>query len=125
MVGERSLIAENVAVLLQGVDLLEALAPEIYERDGRFDARSGIGTHFRHCIEFYSAFLEGLRTDRIDYNARTRDRRLERDSRFARERMAEIARALDDLGADALERAAVVRAEGEACDVWSPSSLGR
>ncbi len=121
----RTLIAENVAVLLQGGELLDSLSSDVYAREGRFDARSGIGAHFRHCVEFYASFLDGVRSGRVDYGARPRDRRLERDRELARNRMWEIANALDALdGADA-EAPLVVRAEGVAHDEWSCSSVGR
>lgn len=119
----RTLIAQNVAVLLQGVELLDSLSSDVYAREGRFEARSGIGAHFRHCVEFYTSFLDGVSSGRIDYGVRSRDRRLERDRELARDRIWEIANLLDALvDTDA---PIVVRAEGVADDEWSRSSVGR
>ncbi len=121
----RTLIAQNVAVLLQGVELLDSLSSDVYAREGRFDARSGIGAHFRHCVEFYTSFLDGVASGRIDYGARARDRRLERDRERARNRMWEIANALDALDCTDVDASIVVRAEGVEDDEWSRSSVGR
>jgi hypothetical protein len=121
-----ALVAENLAVLRQAVDLVDALDPELYRRDGRFERRSGIGAHVRHCVEFYDAFLEGARTGRIDYGTRTRDLRLSSDPGFARERLRAIAATLAGFDGVAEGASVLVRAEGDAArDVWSASSLGR
>jgi hypothetical protein len=126
MPADRILIRENVAVLRQGAELLRTLDPEIYARVGRFVTRSGIGAHFRHVLEFYTAFLDGVRTGRVDYGARARDSRLERDPALAGERMLAVAETLAGIDPVAVGAAVAVHAEGEsAAGVWSDSSIGR
>lgn len=128
MSAETLLIAENVAVLRQGVALLDTLESDVYARAGRFDPRSGIGAHFRHCIDFVTAFLDGLKSGRIDYSTRERDARLERERTYARDRMEDLARALETIDQATLVDPVMVRSEGaavEGADVWSPSSIGR
>ena len=121
------LVEDNLIVLQQGVDLLDALDARVYAREGRFIARSSVGGHFRHCIDFYTAFLDGVALGRIDYTARERDPRVERDSRRARARLAGIALRLAAL-AGAADATLAVRSEDQDPErepIWSPSSLGR
>src|SRR5262245_2986220 len=44
---------------------------------------SPVGAHFRHIFDHYQLLLEGLASGRIDYDARRRDPRLERERRHA------------------------------------------
>lgn len=77
-----SLSAENYQILEQGILLLESISNESYERKhANMDA--SIGGHFRHILEHYELFWEGLKTGHIDYDNRKRNRELETDRMFA------------------------------------------
>jgi hypothetical protein len=60
-------IAGCVRVLEQGLALIERLDDELYSGMGVLPVQSGVGSHFRHCIDFFESFLAGIRSGRIDY----------------------------------------------------------
>ena len=80
------LIADNLTVLRQGQELVEALDGPAFTASAPALALSRVGPHLRHVLDFYQRFLdaiEGPETPRtilrIDYAARERAARLERD----------------------------------------------
>ena len=81
------LIADNMVALQQAVDLLERLDDGLFRQANGALALSSVGSHLRHCLDFYRSFLAGLATGRINYDQRARDERVEKNRLFA---MAEI-----------------------------------
>jgi uncharacterized damage-inducible protein DinB len=82
MQAKSALTADNVYFLEQGLDLLAGMD------DALFNSRpsiglSPIGSHLRHCLDFYRSYLEGVGQGRIDYDERERDPRLECDRGYA------------------------------------------
>jgi uncharacterized damage-inducible protein DinB len=119
---DERLAAENVRHLDHGVDLLLRLDDAAYSASPDELFRGGVGAQFRHCLDFYGCFLDGLPAARVDYSARHRDRSVEtsRDravgaTRGLRERLLEI----DSAEA---QRRLSVRSEAP---VWSDSTVGR
>lgn len=89
----RFTVAENTGLLQQGVALIEALEPEIYQTNEHELFESGIGKHVRHVLDFYGSLVapcDGV----IDYCARQRDQRIENDPEYAVERSRAIIEAL-------------------------------
>ncbi len=97
----KELVDDNIALLEQSHGLIAALPADVYAATpaGR---RSGPGPHVRHILDHYRALLDGLKPAglpaieltrpaglpartplRVDYEARARDERLERDPDFA------------------------------------------
>jgi uncharacterized damage-inducible protein DinB len=72
-----NLVRENVSVLDQGIALLGTLDDASYVRPEPRIASSGVGTHFRHLLDHYDRFLDGIDTGHVDYDARPRDRQTE------------------------------------------------
>ena len=70
---------EAIASLTQGRELLEQLSDDIYVGALPPVFNYGIGSHFRHLLDFYTAFLNGLESGRIDYDARERDQAIEKN----------------------------------------------
>ncbi|HTF89276.1 MAG TPA: DinB family protein [Planctomycetota bacterium] len=88
-----SLAQRNAAFLEQALELLDSLAPEVYAARPAHFERGGVGVHLRHVLDHYDAFLDGLDSGCIDYDARQRDPATEADLSVARERLcATIAR---------------------------------
>ena len=56
-------------VLLQGLKLIEKIDDTSFTKG----TRDSIGTHFRHCLDFATNFLQGLKISKIDYSARERN----------------------------------------------------
>lgn len=92
------LLENNVALLGQALTLLERLPDELYSARPACYERGGVGSHLRHVLDHYDAWLqqaEAAPTEslRIDYDARLRDPATEVDPRVGRARLrATIAR---------------------------------
>jgi len=80
---ESRLIINCISLLEQGARLLEQLTDDVYAKRSVLSPRGSVGGHLRHCVDFYRSFLEGLESNRIDYNFRRRDPKLEIDRRYA------------------------------------------
>ncbi len=68
-----TIIKEAIAALSEGRELLEQLSDAAYRRTLPPIFSFGIGSHFRHLLDFYTAFLQGLESGRVDYDLRERD----------------------------------------------------
>ncbi|HEY7543762.1 MAG TPA: DinB family protein, partial [Blastocatellia bacterium] len=92
------------------------------------DAKSTVGVHFRHCIDFYSCFAAGIDAGRINYDLRERNSAVETNRRAAIEKIESIIEALRGLSAEDAGREVQVITEdssdGRALD-WSRSSMKR
>lgn len=65
-------VGDCVSLLAQGVALLERLDRNLYVRREGLHCQSGVGSHFRHCLDFVKSFLDGLESGCVDYNRRAR-----------------------------------------------------
>jgi hypothetical protein len=114
------LVAQNVALIDQGLDLLGELEPS---GDGRFAV---VAPHFRHCIDFYDCFLRGLDLHEIDYDERQRSPEIESQPAAAIDALRRIRARLVELGDDAVEGPVQVRGDVEGMETpWSRSTVGR
>jgi uncharacterized damage-inducible protein DinB len=82
-----SLAQRNAAFLGQALELLAALPASVYAARPKHFERGGVGVHLRHVLDHYDAFLDGLESGRIDYDARERDPATESDIEVARARL--------------------------------------
>ncbi len=97
-----------LAILDQGLDLLASLENADYTRTLPEAFNASIGGHYRHCLDHFERLL--VKGDEvIDYDARQRDERIERDPAFAAGRTRELASALRALPAVRLAEAVSVR----------------
>lgn len=96
-------LAQNLSLLRQGVELLRELDDSVYRPARRkHEASHRVGPHIRHCIDAYRCLLDGLASGIVDYDARTRDSRVETDRRTglaALEQLIEELRRLESLDA--------------------------
>jgi uncharacterized damage-inducible protein DinB len=124
-----SLAADNLAVLEQGVALLEQIDDQLYTRVDEQIFRTCVGTHMRHLLDFYASFERGLPDGRIDYDARQRDTSVERDRGAALDRLRGIAARLEALGDAEAGRPLLARqdssAPAEDPEAWGASTLRR
>jgi uncharacterized damage-inducible protein DinB len=106
--------------------LISAIDDEAYSTAP--DAKSTVGVHFRHCIDFYSCFAAGIDAGRINYDLRERNSAVETNRRAAIEKIESIIEALRGLSAEDAGREVQVITEdssdGRALD-WSRSSMKR
>ncbi len=118
----QTLLADNLAALDQARALLRSLTPEQYSQPIPVCFNSSIGGHVRHALDHYVSFNAGLDTARIDYEARARDTRLERERDYALARLDQV---IAQLRASALvESPVLVRLENQD-DSWADSTLRR
>jgi uncharacterized damage-inducible protein DinB len=120
-------VADNVALLRQGVALVARLGAQSFTGVSEHCPGGSVGAHVRHCLDFYVAFLDGVTEGRIDYDARERDAELETVPARALRVLEEIAARLHALRAADRDAPLLVRGDGSAHDegVWTRSSIGR
>jgi len=106
-------------------DVAEAVGATDYGRSPA--GRSSIGGHVRHALEHVQCLLDGLEGGLIDYDARARDQRLERDPVFVRRTATALRDRLLALGHEQLQAALTVRdsAAPQAPPCEMASTLGR
>jgi hypothetical protein len=122
-------VDDNIRLLEQGLELVQALADDQYARSADPAYTSGVGGHLRHCLDHYANFLGGVASGRVDYDARQRDARIESDRRYAVSVMqGQIAALLALRGTDA-DAAVSIKMDGgdesASCHWWSRSSAQR
>jgi len=94
MKNRQELLTAAQDVLKQGLELLSDLGDHTYSRVAGPPFGTSIGQHYRHVLEHFQCFLEGLKAREINYDARRRDRRLETEVKFASVTTCEILQAL-------------------------------
>lgn len=90
------LVAENIALLDQAASIISELTDAVYTNDESPYFLSGIGRHLRHILDFYSNLVSSDGR-RIDYDNRTRSRRIETERAAALDRIDAIRSALTTL----------------------------
>jgi uncharacterized damage-inducible protein DinB len=124
---QTSVAGDNIAHLRQGISLVERLGEERLTRTSDLCPGGTVGAHFRHCLDFYDSFLEGLESGRIDYDDRERDPSSESAPARAAQRFREVVRALEAIPGQDRDRPLSVRGDGsrEGEGGWFRSTLGR
>lgn len=127
MEAERHPAHANLLSLKQGADLLAALDDDLFTGGSDLLPGGTVGAHFRHCLDFYRAFLGGLESGRIDYDARRRDRSVETDRQEALADFRKVGERLEALRPEELERPVQVRGDVTRAETpaWSRSTMGR
>ncbi len=91
------IILQNKSCLEQGNELLEQLTQGLYQARHANAYDSTIGDHFRHILEFYTTFFEGLEKGLVDYGARNRDAAIAQDPEVARQQVQAQIRNLESI----------------------------
>jgi hypothetical protein len=119
--GRNHLVAGCVRVLEQGLALVERLDDDLYSETGGLPVQSGVGGHFRHCIDFFEGFLAGVASGRIDYDRRERDPLVARDRAFAATKLRIVISELRSLRVTHGDAGVLVSLEGDAGDSPGPT----
>jgi len=119
---DQMLINDNIHVLEQGMELIERLDDRLYTRVNRPFSTHGIGSHFRHCIDFYHSFLTAVGTGKINYDDRVRDEWVESRRLFATSKLRAMIEGLQRLSLTDNQGEVQVILEGSS---WSRSSVKR
>lgn len=120
---------DSVHYLEQGIELLEGISDEIFRNNSHELFSSGVGKHFRHIIDHYTALLEGMESTEgfINYDARRRNPRLEEERAFAIETLKRTCREIEKLEYDrpGLRIEAIPGTADEGQSVQTESTLQR
>lgn len=132
---EWPLVDANIQMLVQGLELIARLDDESYAEECVVPGASHprvvlkVGSHFRHCLDFYMCFLRGLAAGAIDYDSRERNEGVEKSRTAAMSRIKFIVAVLSRLTTVDCLREVQVRMESMDLRVehrnWSVSSLRR
>lgn len=98
------LIAAARDVLLQGLDLLFQVDDRKYSQVARAPFDASIGGHFRHVLEHFHCLIEGLPSGEVNYDARRRNPRIEKEVTFAAIATCDVLRVLKKWDGETLER---------------------
>ncbi|MEP6903063.1 MAG: hypothetical protein ABJA66_15030 [Actinomycetota bacterium] len=120
---QKSLVGQCVAVLRQGIDLIENLDDVLFTRC-ETPEKASVGTHFRHNLDFVTNLLKGLESGKLDYNLREIDLQIETNRQYAISRFSVTVSALENLTSEKLERQILVRSETIE-SLWCESSAMR
>lgn len=118
--GQKLLVKQCVAILRQGIDLIENLTDALFTNG----EKSSVGAHFRHNLDFATNLLCGLETGKLDYNQRERNLQVETNRRFAALRFREAIFKLENLTSEMLAKKILVRSETVE-NLWCESSAIR
>jgi|SRR5690242_4187483 len=102
------LIGATEDVLLQGLKLLFELGDATYSRTAGSPFHASIGGHYRHVLEHFESLIKGLRAGEINYDARERNVRLQREVTYASVVTCDVLRALRRYSAETLSRSCKV-----------------
>jgi len=118
--GQKILVKQCVAILRQGIDLIENLTDELFASG----EKSSVGAHFRHNLDFVTNFLHGLETGKLNYNQRERNLQVETNRQFAALKLREAIFRLENLMPEMLAKKILVRSETIE-NLWCESSAIR
>lgn len=91
-------IIEDCASLLdQAARIVGGLDDRVFATTTPISPRGSIAGHLRHILDFYENFLNGIETQRVDYNLRQRDPSRERDRFYAIARITRTIASLQQL----------------------------
>lgn len=122
-------LAGNRVVLVQAADLLRRLSDADFAATGGRAGRSSIGAHLRHVLDHYRAFVDGLASGRVDYEARHRDSAVEHERLLAAQEVERVTGLLGESARQGGDRALQVNLRslvdpGAEAD-WSGSTVKR
>lgn len=119
------ILLDNTGSMQQAIALLDTLSPEQFVRVDSPAYEASIGAHLRHNIDHYHSFCQGLDDERVDYDHRVRDSRLEKELPLARAILDGIVTDLVELESSDLDRSLQVKMDCGGESEWATSSVRR
>jgi hypothetical protein len=124
-----ALIKTNIDWLRQALDLLDRVDDAAFATSPAGMEPHRAGAHLRHVIEFYRAFLAGIASFHIDYDARRRDPEIELSRKAASDAIRTIIHELSSCPALRFDAIVWVRMEDAAAtairEPYMESSIDR
>jgi hypothetical protein len=121
----RALVSENIVWLQQALALLERTDDHSYAVCPQGFRPHRVGGHLRHIIDFYTCFLRGLETTRVDYDERVRDVTIEKSRTAAAAKLRLLIRCFEDNPHLRADFRLAVKLENVAPSEWLTSSVCR
>lgn len=101
-------VPDAVAGCLEACRRCESVVDAVVDQD--LSAFPSVGPHLRHCVDHFRLLLDGWRSGSVDYDARSRDVRIEQDPEAVRGALAGIAESLAEIrNADLLNELTVTQ----------------
>jgi hypothetical protein len=122
-----SILADNDTFLQQAQALTRSLTPSQYTHTHPLLYRHGAGPHFRHCMDHYALFLQGVPGGRVNYDHRERGGEAQSDPLAMADWIQELREGLLSLSDTDLHTPLKVQMDcgGEDQQTWSDSSVFR
>lgn len=118
-----------IAGCLEALDRCERLLDQVTASGDLAGSRAhaAVGPHMRHCLDHFLCLFRGIEAGVVDYDARDRDERVERDDTTLRGVLADTRERLLAFEPDDLESGCIVRqsAAPDGQVVITPSNLAR
>ena len=108
---KNDLVQQNTALLEQGIQLLREIPDRAYTSHAGDAPAPALGPHFRHCLEFFGCFFDGLDRRIVDYGSRARRRDLETDRSVAIRELERTIERLSELPPETFGQALELRRE--------------
>ena len=122
-------IADNIDLIRQGVVAIAVVGPDAYRGGPDSETVSPVGAHFRHVLDHYRAFLNGLSTGVLNYDVRDRDQRVETDVAVATRTAEDVIVQLEEIPGPRLPQSIQVSANvienGKSVVDWTGSTVQR
>lgn len=126
---DKAIVEDNIDILRQGINLIEKIGSRLYSVEKLPFSKNSIGSHFRHCIDFYNIFLTSLEKGKINYALRKRNLFVETDCSVAILEIEAIIKNLPRISPDDLRKQVHVILEDLpnhlAPSAWSGSTVMR
>ncbi|XWN38349.1 MAG: hypothetical protein ROO71_05285 [Balneola sp.] len=129
MQNKTAVVKSNIYFLKQGISLLSSITDDEYSFNNGKYFKSGVGRHFRHIIEHYLSLINGY-TDKINYDLRERDIKLETNRKLALSTLRHVIDSVEifESNSELIDKKVEVKSnEGtkEENSPWSVSSIRR
>src|SRR5689334_19239306 len=102
------LISPAEDVLQQGLALLDNIDEESYSHKEEGPWGSSIGAHYRHVLDHFLCLIEGLWDFHVNYDHRSRNRRIESSIADARQATRDLIEALTAIPDEVLQQECTV-----------------
>lgn len=122
MMNHTDALNDNVTLLEQGVAILEKMTDTQYTHSYKIAFNAAVGSHFRHCYDFYCCIISGIQHGRVDYNLRQRNEQFIQDRCFAANQLRVTIQKLESLHHVDSNACLLVREDTES---WSQSTFVR
>ena len=121
------IIHDNIRALQQGINLISDISPVLYTYTDSKRFPSSIGSHIRHNVDHYKSLLQGYPKGNIDYDYRSRDKKIEVESSEAIVIMEQIIESIRDWDSTILAQPVNVKMDCGSTEVhpWSASTIYR